>query len=272
MLTPSARRQGELTPVSDLVLSHLDLLVNGGADHMSDVLGIPLADITDSLVSIRRCNPKPGAAFIQDEGDIFRPDLIIRAQGSSFSVAINRDSLPEISIREDMPADDEAARILKAEALAQMRALTSALKTRSEMLLSAGAVIIQHQQAFLRGGELSLLPLTMAMVAEKMQCHKSTISRLVADKLCDTPRGMLSLRDFFSSALKQPRGADLASRAVAARVADLIAQESKTSPLSDQAIADHLGRNGISIARRTVAKYREQNHIKPWQYRLSEPR
>ena len=95
-----------------------------------------------------------------------------------------------------MAADDDAGRILRAEAERQMRELTSALKTRSEMLLAAGALIISQQQEFLHRGEVALKPLTMVMLADRMGCHKSTISRLVADKLCDTPRGMLALKDF----------------------------------------------------------------------------
>ena len=260
----------EMTAEVSRVLDHLNMLEGGSADALARATGLDAAGLGAVMAVLRRCNPKPGAAFIQDEGDIFRPDLIIHAEGTAktFNVMVNQDSLPEIRLREDMAADDDAGRILCAEAERQMRELTSALKTRSEMLLAAGALIISQQQEFLHHGEMALKPLTMVMLADQMGCHKSTISRLVADKLCDTPRGLLPLRDFFSPVLKQSRGPDLASRAVAARIIGIIAAEDSAAPLSDHAIAARLAEDGISIARRTIAKYREQNNIPSWTQRF----
>lgn len=263
--------RAEMTADISNVLDHLHLLEGGSLDALVRATGLDEAGLSAVMAVLRRCNPKPGAAFIQDEGDIFRPDLIIRAEGAAaktFNVMINQDSLPEIRLREEMAADDDAGRILRAEAERQMRELASALKTRSEMLLAAGALIISQQQEFLHRGEVALRPLTMVMLADRMGCHKSTISRLVADKLCDTPRGMLALKDFFSPVLKQSRGPDLASRAVAARMIGIIEAEDTAAPLSDHAIAARLAGDGISIARRTIAKYREQNNIPSWTQRF----
>lgn len=253
--------RGEMTADLDLMLDHLDVLADRGISALADATGIDAERAAAGLAALRRCNPKPGAAFIHDEGDIFCPDLIIRQSGGGFEVTVNKNSLPQINLHADMAADDDASRLLKAEAEKQMRELNSALQIRQDMLLSAGAVIINHQQAFLKKGEVALLPLTMSTVAEQLACHKSTVSRLVADKLCETPRGMLELKAFFSPAIKQPDGTVLASRAVAARVAQLIASEDEAGSLSDQAIVNHLARDGISIARRTVAKYRKQTHL-----------
>ena len=253
------------------VLDHLNLLEGGSPDGLVRATGLDEAGLSAVMAVLRRCNPKPGAAFIQDEGDIFRPDLLIHAEGAAaktFNVMVNQESLPEIRLREEMAADDDAERILRAEAERQMRELASALRTRSEMLLAAGALIISQQQEFLHRGEVALKPLTMVMMADRMGCHKSTISRLVADKLCDTPRGMLALKDFFSPVLKQSRGPDLASRAVAARMIGIIEAEDTDAPLSDHAIAARLAADGISIARRTIAKYREQNNIPTWTQRF----
>ncbi|MGC6484379.1 MAG: RNA polymerase factor sigma-54 [Candidatus Puniceispirillales bacterium] len=259
--------RGEMTAEVRALLTHLNHLVEGDAAGLMQATGLDAAALDRALAALRRCNPKPGAVFLHDEGDIFRPDLIISPDGEGFAVMINADSLPEIRLR-DAAVDDDAGRILRREAERQMREMTAAIRNRSEMLLAAGAAIVSHQQAFLKRGEIALKPLSMENIADALGCHKSTISRVVADKLCDTPRGMLALRDFFSAELKQPKGPGLASRAVAARITALIDAEAAENPLSDQAIAEILARDGISIARRTVAKYRDQNNIKPWKQRF----
>lgn len=259
--------RGEITNPVDLLLTHLDTLADGDMAGVVKATGLDAAEIADALGVVRRCNPKPGAAFIHDEGDIFRPDLIIKPEGGGFVVIINQDSLPEVRVHDTAP-DDEAGILLRKEAERQMRELNTSIRVRSEMLLAAAAMIIAHQQEFLKKGEAAIKPLSMETVAREIGCHKSTVSRVVADKLCDTPRGLMALRDFFSAAIKQPDGAELASRAVTARIARMVEAEEAARPLSDQVIADELRQHGINIARRTVAKYREQLHIKPWKQRL----
>ena len=168
---------------------------------------------------------------------------------------INQDSLPTMSLKSDVTPDDEAGQILLADAKHQVSALNAAIKNRAEMLLKAGVLLAQTQQDFLIKGEAYIKPLTMDQIAEKMDCHKSTVSRLVADKLVQTPNGMMAMSEFFASGLKQPHGGVIAGRAVKAKI-DALDHEHEQR-LSDQAICTILKEDGIVIARRTVNKYRQ---------------
>lgn len=252
------------------VLAVLDRLADGGMDALVSASGLSAEATAAVLARLRRCNPKPGAAFSHDDGDIFRPDLIIETAGDGFSVSINDASLPMVTVK-DQDGDDEASRLLARRARDEARFLNAAIRHRSEMLLAAGGMLVQHQAAFLCAGERAIQPLSMAMLADRLGCNKSTVSRLVADKLCQTPRGMLALRDFFATGLRQPDGSQVAGRAVAARLVELVAAEDRAAPLSDDALGALLAAEGFTVARRTIAKYRQENMIPNWQDRQKGP-
>ena len=262
------QRMGDADDDAAKVLGMLDHMGEGGIDGLARAAGLDIDRVEAVLKRLRRCNPKPGTAFIHDEGEIFRPDLIVEQGSDGFTVQINRESLPEIRVI-DAGADDEASQLLLKQARAEVRMLTSAIHQRSEMLLAAGGLLVRHQAGFLRGGERHIRPLTMQELADRLDCHKATVSRLVADKLCQTPRGMLELRDFFATGLRQPDGGSVAGRAVAARIVEAVASENRDCPHSDDALAAMLAEDGIGVARRTVAKYRQANSIPRWQDRRS---
>ena len=264
------QRMGDADDDSAKVLGMLEHMGEGGIDGLAGATGLDTGRVEAVMKRLRRCNPKPGAAFIHDEGEIFRPDLIVEQGPDGFTVQVNRDSLPEIRVV-DAGADDEAGKLLLKQARAEARTLTWAIRQRGEMLLAAGALLVRHQTGFLRGGERHIRPLTMQELADRLDCHKATVSRLVADKLCQTPRGMLELRDFFATGLRQPGGGSVAGRAVAARIAEAVASENRARPHSDDALAAMLAADGIGVARRTVAKYRQANSIPRWQDRRSPP-
>ena len=262
-------RMGDMDEDAARVLERLDHMGEGGIDGLAGATGLDAGRIETVLKRLRRCNPKPGAAFIHDEGEIFRPDLTVEAVPGGFSVQVNQESLPEIRVADGAGPADEAGRLLLKQARAEARMLTAAIRQRSEMLLAAGGLLARHQAGFLRGGERHIRPLTMQQVADRLDCHKATVSRLVADKLCQTPRGMLELRDFFATGLRQADGGSVAGRAVAARIAEAVAAEDRARPHSDDALAALLAVDGIGVARRTVAKYRLASSIPRWQDRRS---
>lgn len=243
--------RGEDDAKTNLVLDHLDAIGDG---TIGEATGLHDDDLARALQKIRRCNPKPGAAFIYDEGDIFTPDLMIASNSNGLNVSVNQENLPSVSVFENASADDDASKMLLADAKHQVSMLNAAIKNRAEMLLKAGGLLARLQHDFLVKGEAYIKPLTMIELAEQMSCHKSTISRLVAGKLIQTPRGMMEMSSFFASGIKQPHGGMVAGRAIKAKILSM----DDDNHLSDAEITDQLQKDGIVIARRTVNKYRQK--------------
>ena len=238
------------------VLNHLDAVAEG-VEVLSARTGLDESSIKRALKEIRRCNPKPGSAFQYDEGDIFTPDLMMEVGDQGIVVTVNQDSLPTVAIKEGMAVDDEASVLLLTEAKKQVSVLNSAIQNRAEMMLRAGSLLAQQQQDFLIKGEAYIKPMTMSELADQMECHKSTVSRLVADKLVQTPHGIMALSEFFATGLKQPHGQVVAGRAIKARILAMQGAQD----LTDAEIAKTLEEEGIVIARRTVNKYRQTRKI-----------
>ena len=239
-----------------LVLNHLDWL-HEGIDRLSEKTGLSEDKIMTSLSAIRRCQPKPGAGFTHDQGDIFHPDMTIDKTEQGFVVTINQGMMPSLVVHKE-DTKDEASKLLLKQAQEDARLLSRTLVRRHEMLLALGQKFIQHQSAFIDNGETEILPLTMASLAEEMGVHKTTIGRIVSDKLVMTPRGMLALEDFFSPRVNQPDGQAIASRKIIATLRALLNQEDQASPMNDQELALALEEKGIIVARRTIAKYRQK--------------
>ena len=247
------------------ILAHLHDLQDGvqkGVDVLAEKLQMPLEDITSAMMLMRQCQPKPGADFIQDDGDIFHPDLTINLADDGFDVTVNQGMMPSISVKQDVNLDDDASKILFQKAQEDARILTHALARRHDMLLDCGRRLVQHQADFLRHGEAHIKPLTMAGLADEMGVHKSTISRAIADKLVDAPKGMMPLSDLFSASVRQPDGGLVASRQIIAMIRAYLANEDHAAPMSDQDLTDHFAHQGLMIARRTIAKYRHKAGFK----------
>ena len=244
-----------------LILNHLDAL-HDGVETLAQQTGLSGDEVAAGLAKLRRCQPKPGANFILDDGDIFHPDLVITATEGGFDVAVNQGMMPSVTIKDpnvsDTGDDDDASTLLFKKAQEDARMLTKGLARRKDMLLDCGRRLIQYQTAFLKEGEAMIKPLSMAALADEMCVHKSTISRVVADKLVDTPRGMLHLSEFFSPSVAQPDGSLVASRRIMAMIRAYCLDEDPAHPLSDQNLTDALAEKGIIVARRTIAKYRQE--------------
>lgn len=236
-----------------LVLDHLDAFLSG---DIGAATGLPELALSRALAEIKRCNPKPGAMFLYEEGDIFTPDLIITSTASGLEVTVNQEGMPTLKVI-DEGRDDEAQKLLLEAGRKQVSALQQAIQNRAAMLLKAGQILAHRQGDFLTKGEGFIAPFSMTELAAEIGCHKSTISRLVADKLVQTPLGMMEMNLLFASSLKQPDGGAVAGRAVRAKIVNLMNDEAQWT---DQMLAAHLKSEGILIARRTVNKYRLTIH------------
>lgn len=235
-----------------LVLDHMDAFLSG---TIADATGLDAVSLHDAVREIRRCTPKPGAMFLYDEGDIFTPDMIVTRTSAGLDVSVNHTGMPSLTVKDsEAGTQDEASRVLLDDARKQVSALERGIRNRAEMMLRAGQILVQRQRMFLTKGERHIAPFSMTELAAMMGCHKSTISRLVADKLVQTPLGMMAMERLFASSLRQPKGHVVAGRAVQAIVHDLVREGGSWT---DQKIAAALKDDGISVARRTVNKYRQ---------------
>ena len=254
---------GALDRVMDAMLSHLDLLAQGAHARLARLCGTDAADVARRFRLIRGLDPKPGAQFAPFAAAGMRePDLLARQiPGGGWEVVLNRSALPALEVRRAAGGSTEA--------LATARALQRSVVARNSTLLRVGQEILRRQSGALEDGPGALLAMRMADLAEALDLHVSTISRVVAGTAVDTPRGTWWLRALFSRAVGQaaaawePGAPPPSTAALRDRLAGLVAGEDATAPLSDAALAAVLRAEGLPLARRTVAKYRAMLHIPP---------
>ena len=251
-----AQDAGVLDATMAILLRHLDLLANGDLSRLAKICAISEAEIMAHFRTIRAMNPKPGADFAPiAAAQIREPDLITRAQpDGGWSVSLNRSALPDLQV--DAEAETPAKGLTAARNVVRM------VEARNTTLLAVGREILRRQHLALTEGPVALMPMTMADVAETLNLHESTISRVVAGASIDTPHGTWWLRQMFSAALGDLDGPQVSAAALRHRLARRIAAENPAQPLSDAALSAALTQEtGTAIARRTVAKYREMQGI-----------
>jgi RNA polymerase sigma-54 factor len=249
-----------LTWEVETLLQNLDLLGEGRTAELAALCDCEPADIPVIRGQIRGLDPKPGLAFSHVIAPVFPPDLIAIHGATGWTVELNRDSSPTITVREDRLPDgsaDAEARAERRKALAEARALALALQRRGDTLLRTAAVLVARQAGFLDHGPAHLTPLTLEDVAGELGLHASTISRAVSGRMIQTPTRALPLRAFFSRAMAAGPGGEASARDRALDfVQKVVRTENPNEPLSDDAIVAMARRSGLSIARRTVAKFR----------------
>jgi RNA polymerase sigma-54 factor len=246
-----------------IILQNLDLLAAGNTARLARLCHSDEAAVLLRFQRIRSLNPKPCSDFTPGTPVATRePDLLARPlKGGRWQITLNRSALPDLEVIEG----DKTSR--DPEALGAAKALRHMLTARNSTLLKVGREIATRQLAALIQGPAALQPMTMAEVAATLGLHESTISRVVAGASLDSPRGVWWLRQMFSGARGQGAQADSGSATMAAaalrhRLTRLIAEESPQAPLSDQALTERLAQEtGVTLARRTVAKYREMQGI-----------
>jgi len=251
------------TPGRELALAiardHLQAVADRDLPGLCESFGTDEESLEAALTLIRGCNPRPGSAFEGAEPEYIVPDVFVRRTDQGWSVEINPGSVPRLKVNQDYASlvtrsGDYAT--LRAQ-LQEARWLIRSLEIRKDTLLRVARTIVQRQAAFLERGEEAMQPMILRDVAEAVSMHESTISRVTTGKYMLTPRGIYEFRFFFSSHVSGASGEDVSSVAIRARIRKLISSEDSARPLSDAQLADLLSGEGVKVARRTVAKYRE---------------
>ncbi len=250
---------GDWDEAAAAVIAHLGVMLEGGADALTDATGLAPGVVADKLAAIRACNPKPGAAFQRDDPSLRRrPDIIVRKEARGWQIELDRSTLPSF----DLVRTGKAADPMLAKLRRDARWLVNAVRLRNQMTLDVARTVIGHQVGFLERGTLGLKPLRRRDVAERLGVHESTVGRVATGLLVQTPVQMLELTRFFSRALGRKRGRHASRRKLKTLLRDMIANEDPDSPLTDQALAGMLSRREAKVSRRTVAKYRQALGIK----------
>jgi len=224
--------------------------------------------LRDVLALITSLNPRPGDVVDRTEPDYVIPDVIVRKHEGRWRVELNPEIAPRIRVNASYAslirrADSSADNTYLRDQLQEAKWFIKSLQSRNETLLKVATRIVEHQQGFLDLGDEAMKPLILSDIAQAVEMHESTISRVTTQKYMHTPRGIFELKYFFSSHVSTAEGGECSSTAIRAMIKKLIAEETPKKPLSDSKIAAMLGEQGINVARRTVAKYREAMHIPP---------
>lgn len=241
---------------------HLELLGKQDPDRLARVTGFDRKAVDAAVALIRRLDPRPGSRFGSDDENYLVPDVYVHPHEGGWRITLNRDNDPGLKLN---PAYSRLVRSSRGDdkkylkdRLQEARWLISSLEMRNHTLRAVTQAIIERQSGFLERGEIAMQPLLQREIAERVEVHESTVSRATSGKYVHTPRGTFELKHFFSVAIPTADGGQASATAVKARIDKLIATEPPGKPYSDQALADALGHEGILLARRTVAKYRDQ--------------
>jgi len=256
-----------------LVTRHLDALAARDFNRLRRALGVDEEGLRAIHALILTLDPKPGRAFGQGDVRYVVPDVVVRRSAGRWTASLNRDAMPRLRINK-MYADilqasrDNGAKHLAGQ-LQEARWLIKNVQQRFDTILRVTQSIVDRQRNFFEHGEVAMRPLVLREIAEVVGLHESTISRVTTQKFMLTPRGLFELKYFFGSHVSTDTGGACSATAIRALIKQLVAAEDGRKPLSDHRISDILGQQGIQVARRTVAKYREALHIQPANLRKS---
>lgn len=264
------REKDRLDPMMARLLANLDLLAAHDLAGLARAVGADREDLADMLAELRELDPKPGRAFDGAPIEAVVPDVFVReSNGGAWAVELNSDVLPKVLVNRVYYATvtrktrDATEKAFLTDCLQTANWLAKSLDQRAQTILKVATEIVRQQDGFLVNGIAHLKPMTLKMVAEAIEMHESTVSRVTSNKYISTPRGLYEMKYFFTTALASTSGGeDHSAEAVRHRIRQLIDAEQPADILSDDTIADMLKREqGIDVARRTVAKYREGMNI-----------
>jgi RNA polymerase sigma-54 factor len=251
-----------------LSTDYLDLLGNHDYKQLLRNLRVKEDELKEAISLIQTMNPRPGDSISTRTAEYVIPDVYVRKLKGKWGVELNPDVAPKLQVnalyasyikRADQSADNTYLR----NNLQEARWFIKSLLSRNETLLRVATAIVEHQRPFLEYGEEAMKPLILRDIAEQLEMHESTISRVTTQKFMHTPRGVFEFKYFFSSHVATADGGECSATAIRAMIRKLIDEENQTKPLSDNKIATILVDRGINVARRTVAKYREAMTIPP---------
>ncbi len=257
-----------------IVEEQFENLKNNKKAENARALRVTPVQVQDATDSLGQLSPKPGLEVSDEEVKYVVPDLLVERVGEGYVVLLNDKNVPRLRINQayeavlkgQRKADSTEREYIKGK-LNSARWLIQTIEQRRKTMIKVMTCIIQEQREFFEKGIQFLRPLTLQQVARQIGMHESTVSRVTTNKYVQTPRGVFELKFFFSSGLTTDDGEDVSAKTAKDRIKNLIAEEDSKDPLSDQKIAEILHQDGLNIARRTVAKYREQLRILPARFR-----
>lgn len=255
-----------LAQARQLVQSYIHLLGNRDLKTLMRHLEINECELQQTIALIQSLNPKPGAQISDTRPEYIVPDVVVRKQGRSWRVELNSEASPRLRVNSAYAAmvkraDNSIDNTYMKNQLQEARWFIKSLQSRNETLLRVATAIVEQQRGFLEYGEEGMKPLVLRDIADEVDMHESTISRVTTQKYMHTPRGIFEFKYFFSSHVSTMDGGECSAVAIRAMIRRLIEAEPADKPLSDSKIACLLGEKGIQVARRTVAKYRESMNI-----------
>jgi RNA polymerase sigma-54 factor len=259
------------TPARDVAMAvcrqHLELLARRDMKKLVAATGADEDTLREAQALIVACEPKPGRPFTKAEANIVVPDVIVIKSGRGWKATLNPDVMPKLRINDLYAQAIRGQRNGSASGLSarlqEARWFMKNILQRFDTILRVSQAIVERQKGFFTHGEIAMKPLVLREIADELGLHESTISRVTTAKYMNTPFGTFELKYFFGSSLNTDAGGNASSTAVRALIKQLVGSEDPAKPLSDSQLSDMLGEQGITVARRTVAKYREALKIAP---------
>lgn len=251
-----------------LVRDHFTLLSNRDYNRIASKLRIEMDDLQQVVHLIQSLNPRPGSVYNTREPEYIIPDVYVFKKEGTWQVELNPDSMPKLRINAmyagmiKRGSDSRENNYLR-DNLQEARWFLKSLQSRHETLLKVASCIVERQKGFLEHGDEAMRPMVLRSIADAIEMHESTVSRVTTRKYMHTPRGIYEFKYFFSSHVSTETGGECSATAIRAIIKKLVAAENPAKPLSDSKMASVLAAQGINVARRTIAKYRESLSISP---------
>lgn len=263
-LALQAKEADRYDPSMAALIDNLDLLARGELSRLKRICNVDDEDLADMIRELRGYDPKPGCRYGGDPVPTVTPDIFVMQRGSGWAVELNSATLPRVLVNRTYYAEisarpqDKGSKAWLNEMLASANWLVKAMDQRQRTIIKVATEIVKQQEGFFRNGVSQLRPLTLRQIADEIEMHESTVSRVTSNKYLSCARGLFELKYFFTSAIQAADGGDAVSaEAVKAALRGLIQAEDARKILSDDTLVELLNAKGFDIARRTVAKYRE---------------
>ncbi len=263
-----------LAESKQVISEHIDLLGNRDYRQIMRKTKLKEDQLREVLRLIQSLNPRPGDAVVQGDDQYVIPDVSVEKKNGRWVVELNPNTAPKLSINQQYAAMSKSMKssddnqFIRSN-LQEAKWFIKSLESRNETLLKVSNCIVQRQQGFFEYGPEAMRPMVLNDIAEAVDMHESTISRVTTQKYMHTPRGIFELKYFFSSHVSTENGGECSSTAIRALIKKLVSAENPSKPLSDSKMAELLAEQGINVARRTIAKYRESLSIPPSNQRKS---
>ena len=258
-LALQAKDADRYDPCMARLIDNLDLVAKGAFDQLMRICRVDDEDLRDMLIELRGYDPKPGCRFENDDSMSVTPDIYVTPRSDGWSIELNSANLPRLLINQSYVAElgrDKATKAWLSDCMADANWLIKAMDQRQRTIVRVATEIVKQQEGFFRHGVSHLRPLTLRQVADAIEMHESTVSRVTSNKYLHCGRGLFELKYFFSSGVQSADGEGASAEAVKSHIKSLIDAE-RDKILSDDTLVELLTAKGFDIARRTVAKYRE---------------